>query len=132
MRLLATALMLNGVSMAIAGSSRPASGSEHLISHALDLLEARPVLHGLQTGTAAYLMSHLQHNQHEAIAELFERTGFWESAKKTPFRKAEWEQAVRLAPQIKDDFHTILNERDAWPECERLIREDKSLRDCFE
>jgi glycerol-1-phosphate dehydrogenase [NAD(P)+] len=41
MRLLATALMLNGVAMEIAGSSRPASGSEHLISHALDMSGAR-------------------------------------------------------------------------------------------
>src|SRR5262249_35558316 len=44
-RLLATALMLNGVAMEIAGSSRPASGSEHLISHALDHISARPGLH---------------------------------------------------------------------------------------
>src|SRR5262249_14099781 len=55
-RLLATALMLNGVAMEIAGSSRPASGSEHLISHALDMTGARPRLHGLQTGSAAYLV----------------------------------------------------------------------------
>src|SRR5215469_4421761 len=53
MRLLATALMLNGVAMEIAGSSRPASGSEHLISHALDMSGARLRLHGLQTGSAA-------------------------------------------------------------------------------
>src|SRR5262249_52621371 len=49
-RLLATALMLNGVAMEIAGSSRPASGSEHLISHALDMWGASQRLHGLQTG----------------------------------------------------------------------------------
>ncbi len=36
MRLLGSALLLNGISMSICGSSRPASGSEHLISHALD------------------------------------------------------------------------------------------------
>src|SRR5262249_20469593 len=47
-RLLATALMLNGIAMEICGSSRPASGSEHLISHALDATSARPRLHGLQ------------------------------------------------------------------------------------
>jgi glycerol-1-phosphate dehydrogenase [NAD(P)+] len=132
-RLMATALMLNGVSMEIAGSSRPASGSEHLISHALDLIGARPVLHGLQTGTAAYLMSHLQRSQqHEEIGKLFERTGFWESVRKTPFRKTEWQEAIRLAPQIKDDFYTMLSQQDAWPECERLIREDRTLHGCFE
>ncbi len=57
MRLLGSALLLNGISMAICGSSRPASGSEHLISHALDSLSQRPRLHGLQVGVASYLMS---------------------------------------------------------------------------
>src|SRR5215471_15817932 len=76
-RLLATALMLNGVAMEIAGSSRPASGSEHLISHALDMTGARQRLHGLQTGTAAYLVSSLQSgSHHQRIGELFARTGF--------------------------------------------------------
>jgi len=59
-RLLATSLMFNGIAMEVCGSSRPASGSEHLISHALDEFSARPRLHGLQVGVAAYLMSLLQ------------------------------------------------------------------------
>jgi glycerol-1-phosphate dehydrogenase [NAD(P)+] len=41
-RLLGTALLLNGISMSICGSSRPASGSEHLISHALDSISKSP------------------------------------------------------------------------------------------
>ncbi|MFZ4775639.1 MAG: iron-containing alcohol dehydrogenase, partial [Terrimicrobiaceae bacterium] len=35
MKLLGSALLLNGIAMGICGSSRPASGSEHLVSHAL-------------------------------------------------------------------------------------------------
>ena len=70
-RLLATALMLNGVAMEIAGSSRPASGSEHLISHALDHITAEPGLHGLQVGVATYIVSRLQQNQSDLIARLF-------------------------------------------------------------
>jgi glycerol-1-phosphate dehydrogenase [NAD(P)+] len=57
MTLLGTALLLNGISMSICGSSRPASGSEHLISHALDRVSKRPRLHGLQVGVATYLVS---------------------------------------------------------------------------
>jgi glycerol-1-phosphate dehydrogenase [NAD(P)+] len=60
MTLLGTALLLNGISMSICGSSRPASGSEHLISHALDSVSERPRLHGLQVGAATYLISLLQ------------------------------------------------------------------------
>ena len=132
-RLLATALMLNGIAMEIAGSSRPASGSEHLISHALDMTGARQRLHGLQTGTAAYLVSSLQGgSHHETIGELFARTGFWESVRQQPFSKQEWQIAVERAPSMKDDFYTILSDREAWPEFARLIAHDTALVGCFE
>lgn len=87
MRLLGTALLLNGISMAICGSSRPASGSEHLISHALDEVSSRPRLHGLQVGLAAYVVSRLQGDQSrtETIAGLFDRTGFWNGVRGDPF-----------------------------------------------
>jgi glycerol-1-phosphate dehydrogenase [NAD(P)+] len=132
-RLLATALMLNGVAMEIAGSSRPASGSEHLISHALDMAGGSQRLHGLQTGTAAYLVSRLQRgNHHERIGELFARTGFWESVRSQPFSKEEWRIAVERAPSMKQDFYTILSETDAWPEFAAMIANDTALVGCFE
>src|SRR5215468_1897682 len=131
-RLLATALMLNGVAMEIAGSSRPASGSEHLISHALDMSGARQRLHGLQTGTAAYLVSSLQSgSHHDRIAELFARTGFWESVRKDPFSKKEWKIAVERAPSIKEEFYTILSDRNAWPDFARMIAQDPDLVGSF-
>jgi glycerol-1-phosphate dehydrogenase [NAD(P)+] len=132
-RLLATALMLNGVAMEIAGSSRPASGSEHLISHALDITATTPRLHGLQTGTAAYLVSSLQsRDHHQRIGELFARTRFWDSVRKQPFSKEEWRIAVQRAPSVKDDFYTILSEMDAWPEFATMIAHDTALIGCFE
>jgi glycerol-1-phosphate dehydrogenase [NAD(P)+] len=75
MRLLATALMLNGISMAVCGSSRPASGAEHLISHALDAVSARPRLHGLQVGVATYLVSRLQGHGTDRIGHGTDRIG---------------------------------------------------------
>ena len=132
-RLLATALMLNGIAMEIAGSSRPASGSEHLISHALDMTGARQRLHGLQTGTAAYLVSSLQSgSHHDTIGELFVRTGFWQSVRKQPFSKEEWRIAVERAPSVKEDFYTILSDREAWPEFAWMIAHDSALVGCFE
>jgi glycerol-1-phosphate dehydrogenase [NAD(P)+] len=130
-RLLGTALMLNGISMEIAGSSRPASGSEHLISHALDRVSLHPRLHGLQVGCAAYLVSHLQGKQAEFIGDLLERVGFWQVVRLDPFLLQEWRQAVALAPSMKDDYYTVLSERDAWPEIERLIQNDSHLAQCF-
>jgi glycerol-1-phosphate dehydrogenase [NAD(P)+] len=130
-RLLATALMLNGIAMEISGSSRPASGAEHLISHALDLISARPRLHGLQVGIAAYIVSVLQGANTEQIAALFDATGFWTAIAADPFSRAEWIEAVRQAPSIKSNYYTVLSGRDATPYVERLLTGDRRLRPCF-
>lgn len=55
--ILANSLVLSGIAMDFAGSSRPVSGSEHLFSHALDYYCEKPNLHGIQValGTIAML-----------------------------------------------------------------------------
>jgi len=55
-------LNLGGISMIIAGSSSPASGGEHLISHFLDMYSHQNKIepfafHGLQVGTGVYISS---------------------------------------------------------------------------
>lgn len=130
-RLLGTALMLNGIAMAVCGSSRPASGSEHLISHALDSLGGPPRMHGLQVGTAAYLVSLLQQRNSELIADLFAKTGFWRAIAAQPFRRADWFEAIRRAPAIKQEFYTVLSSRDCLPEAENFLRTDPHLQACF-
>jgi glycerol-1-phosphate dehydrogenase [NAD(P)+] len=118
--------------METAGSSRPASGSEHLISHALDEIATRTQLHGLQVGVATYVIARVQRNQSDRIARLFEQTGFWEVVRQKPFLKKEWLEAVRMAPSMKEDFYTVLSERDCYPEIARIVEEDDNLRGCFE
>lgn len=130
-KLLGSALLLNGISMSICGSSRPASGSEHLISHALDQISTRPRMHGIQVGVAAYLVSLLQGAHSGEIAGLFERTGFWNAVEADPFSKEEWIEAARVAPSVKANFHTVLSSRDCLPEIERALEEDGHLRRCF-
>jgi len=131
MRLLGTALLLNGISMSICGSSRPASGSEHLISHALDSVSKRPRLHGLQVGVATYLISLLQGQNSRRIAGLFDATGFWRAIASDPFDRAEWLEAARLAPSIKAEFYTVLSSRDCLPEIESALHSDSNLQRCF-
>lgn len=131
MRLLATALMLNGVAMAVCGSSRPASGSEHLISHALDATSSRPRLHGLQVGMATYLISHLHGFGTESIRKVFDQTGFWHHIQSDPFNREEWRVAIQRASSIKPNFHTILSRKDYTEELMARIDADPILRDCF-
>ncbi|WP_353635279.1 NAD(P)-dependent glycerol-1-phosphate dehydrogenase [Halobacterium sp. NMX12-1] len=53
------ALVSSGVAMSIAGSSRPASGSEHLFSHQLDRIAPGKALHGHQVGVGSILAEYL-------------------------------------------------------------------------
>jgi len=61
---LLTGLIQSGIAMALAGSSRPASGCEHHASHFWDLLAARGLRphhpHGLQVGYATRFAMRLQ------------------------------------------------------------------------
>jgi glycerol-1-phosphate dehydrogenase [NAD(P)+] len=59
-RSLIIAQIYSGIAMSIAGTSRPCSGPEHLISHAIDELNVcSDVLHGVQVGSACLFMLHL-------------------------------------------------------------------------
>jgi glycerol-1-phosphate dehydrogenase [NAD(P)+] len=51
-RSLIIAQIYSGIAMSLAGTSRPCSGPEHLISHAIDEMDLTPgVLHGAQVGS---------------------------------------------------------------------------------
>jgi len=130
-RLLATALLLNGVAMALAGTSRPASGSEHLISHALDQLSARPRLHGLQVGVASYVVAHLQGQGVQRLRDLLDPSGFFDAIARDPLDYSEFRRAIELAPSIKPDFHTVLSTRDVLPEVDALLKAEARLGRCF-
>jgi glycerol-1-phosphate dehydrogenase [NAD(P)+] len=61
--LLVKLLAVSGITMTIAGTSSPASGGEHLVSHYWDMVnlrEGRPIrLHGAQVGVASVAMDAL-------------------------------------------------------------------------
>lgn len=130
-RLLGTSLMLNGVAMEISNSSRPASGSEHLISHALDRISVRPRLHGLQVGVATYIISRLQGGQTDIIRSLFDACGFWDAIRNDPFSISEWIEAARQAPKVKEGFYTILSSRACMDEIRSILENDAVLTGCF-
>jgi glycerol-1-phosphate dehydrogenase [NAD(P)+] len=59
LRTLADALVLSGMAMIQAGTSRPASGGEHEISHAIDELFGGRALHGAQVAFGCIVSVHL-------------------------------------------------------------------------
>lgn len=111
LRLICGCLVMSGVAMEVSGSSRPASGSEHLISHAYDMLAKKPSLHGLQVGVATYAVSWLQNNpEHMIIKQVLEDTGFVNYMSQNPLDKADFIEAVKRAPNVKDNYYTILSD----------------------
>jgi glycerol-1-phosphate dehydrogenase [NAD(P)+] len=128
-RSMATSLLMSGVAMEIAGSSRPASGSEHLISHALDNISKKPKIHGLQVGVATYLCALLQNNNMtEGVADILESTGFFDAVRKDPFDKKEFIEALKKAPDIKNDFYTVLSRKDSFKRAVKFIETNEILK----
>ena len=128
-RSLVNSLLYSGIAMEIAGTSRPASGSEHLISHALDKISEHPQLHGVQVGVASYLCSILQNNQATSgLRELLKKVGFFDFVAENPLKKGEFIEALRLAPSIKRDYYTVLSEDGMFERAVQLISEDAVLQ----
>lgn len=121
-------LVLSGIAMEIAGSSRPASGSEHLISHALDVVLTNHKMHGLQVGIATYLCSLLQNNHCKQVKEFLVRTGFVDFVSKNPINKTEFIKALEFAPSIKQNYYTILSEKDSFDKALNFIETDNILK----
>ncbi len=68
-RIVLEALISSGIAISIAGTSRPASGSEHAFSHALDIIADFPALHGEQVGIGTIMMAYLHGLDWEKIRE---------------------------------------------------------------
>lgn len=76
LRLLIQGLVSSGIAMSLAGTSRPCSGSEHLISHAIDHLAlSSNVMHGTQVGSISVFILFLQNDLKEEYIEYAIATG---------------------------------------------------------
>ncbi|OIJ15595.1 glycerol dehydrogenase [Anaerobacillus arseniciselenatis] len=119
---------MGGVATAISGNSAPISGSEHLISHALDKISKQPQMHGLQVGVATYIIAHVQEHRVERIKKVFERTGFFDYVKQLNLNKEEFSEAIKLAPSIKPNRYTFLHDDTYKEKALRLLSEDPTLQ----
>lgn len=124
-------LAMSGIANEIAGSSAPTSGSEHLISHALDKLTESPNLHGIQVGIATYLMSLVQNNNSDIVRNFLTDTGFFEYVSTLKLDISEYEQAIDLAPSIKPFRHTCLHIEANRTLAKKLLREDVIMKRIF-
>ncbi len=111
---LTQALVMGGLAMEIAGSSRPSSGSEHLFCHALDELYSEEVAvpHGIAVAMGSYGACKFQNRNLAKITRIIK-------AYHVPVRPSDWKiteeifiGAWQKAPGTRPDRYTVLNETD--------------------
>ena len=107
-RNLVKALISAGISMSIAGSSRPCSGAEHQFSHALDQIAEEPDNHGIQCAIGTLLSAELRGMDYEEIKETMEELDIPTKMRKTSFTEEEAIRAWEGAGDIRDRY-TILD-----------------------
>jgi len=130
---LAEALVYSGISMVIAGSSAPASGGEHLISHTLDMQSGLKGkghdFHGAQVGVATILTAKLyeeilaldpdrldwtkirEHNEKDKISQIME---YWgplapEVLKEFEKKRMPWSQKKEELRAVIDNWDDIVD-----------------------
>lgn len=101
-------LISSGVAMSIAGSSRPASGAEHLFSHALDMIAPKPALHGEQCGVGTIIMAYLHGLKWQKIRETLKKVGAPTNAYELGIDPEYIVEALTIAHTIRPERYTIL------------------------
>jgi glycerol-1-phosphate dehydrogenase [NAD(P)+] len=108
-RLVLKGLVSSGVAMSIAGSSRPASGSEHLFSHALDLLGCK-AYHGEQCGVGTIMMMYLHNADWKSVRDVLKYIGAPTTAEELGVDADCIVDALTLCHTLRDRY-TILGEQ---------------------
>ncbi len=126
--LLARGLIKSGFAMCIVGSSRPASGSEHKISHSIDhLFSPRKTLHGEQVGIATIFTMALQKNTlMDKVKKLYAEISFPQKLKYLSITPDEFVKVIDNAIKIRPERYTILEHKNLKPkEIMKIIKETK-------
>jgi glycerol-1-phosphate dehydrogenase [NAD(P)+] len=111
---LAESLILSGLSMAVAGSSRPASGGDHEIFHAVNKLYPGTSGHGELAGVGALFCTYLRGDagQADLISACLARHGLPRTPADVGLSEAEFVKAVAFAPETRPGRYTILERLD--------------------
>lgn len=123
---LADSLILSGIAMSVAGSSRPCSGACHEISHALDAYHGSPGLHGAQVAFGALYATWLRGDTQlfGQLNGVMRTHGLPRTPTELGIDREVFVSAVIEAPRTRPDRFTILEHLDASPaRTEELVDE---------
>jgi glycerol-1-phosphate dehydrogenase [NAD(P)+] len=126
---LAESLILSGLAMTVAGSSRPASGGDHEIMHAIDKLYPGTASHGELAGVGALFCAYLREDAEQArlVSACLSRHSLPRTPGDLGMSCADFTKAVGYAPSTRPGRYTIL-ERLGLPEDEIARRVEEYVR----
>jgi len=107
--ILMKALFASGVAMSIAGSSRPASGSEHKFAHTLDEIAPGKALHGEACGIGTIISMYLHGGNWKKIKNALETVGAPTTPAQLGLTDEQVIEAVMTAHTIRPERHTIFD-----------------------
>jgi glycerol-1-phosphate dehydrogenase [NAD(P)+] len=119
---LADALIMSGIAMTVAGTSRPCSGACHEISHALDASHGSPGLHGEQVALGALFAAWLRDDAAlvQALDSCLRRHGLPRVPGDLGLSADEFCAAVAEAPHTRPERFTVL---------EHLALDDQQIKE---
>jgi glycerol-1-phosphate dehydrogenase [NAD(P)+] len=109
---LANALILSGMAMISSGTSRPASGGEHEISHAIDQLFGGRALHGAQVAFGCIVSVALYDDDVESFRVRLERLGLPQHPSELGLGENEMVAVLHEAPNTRPGRFTIIEDAD--------------------
>jgi glycerol-1-phosphate dehydrogenase [NAD(P)+] len=118
------ALISSGVAAGIAGSSRPCSGSEHLFSHAMEIVAPGKGMHGEKCGMGTIMMAKLHSLDYSEIRKTLMVIGAPVHADEIGATADEIVKALVLARSIRKERYTILEEAKLTEESARKLARD--------
>jgi glycerol-1-phosphate dehydrogenase [NAD(P)+] len=107
---LAESLILSGMAMAVAGSSRPGSGGDHEIMHAINQLFPGTGSHGELAGVGALFCTYLRGNEEQTqlISACLARHGLPRTPDDLGLSDEQFAASVAYAPGTRPGRYTIL------------------------
>lgn len=117
-------LILSGIAMNIAGSSRPCSGSEHEISHAIDALYPGVSMHGLQVAFGTLLTTQLRGESIDHLLDFYQSVGLPTTAEAIGLTQEQLVEVIMKAPETRPERYTILEKKNlSQKDIEEFVRQ---------
>ena len=109
---LANCLVLSGIAMDYAGSSRPVSGSEHLFSHALDYFCEKQNLHGLNVALGTVAVLKILGEDPKPVVQYLKKFEVDVNPKRMEIPEDTFVYCMQHATEMRSNRYTYLHEAD--------------------